>query len=124
MRKRKRTQKHDTTVQEELEAEAKNILLHPHPWSPQRVASASNLCNDRCQWAGNMSKGEYCYGFGEKICSFISGKSSMPETHWKFRTTREKRKSKRFQISQKDFVWRNVWAVETGEESKGRLGIG
>jgi len=26
--------------------------------SPQTVASVSNLCNGRCQWAGNMGNGE------------------------------------------------------------------
>jgi len=45
--------------------------------SPQRVASVSNLCNGRCQWAGSMGKGECCSGFGERVCQFISGKSSM-----------------------------------------------
>jgi len=34
------------------------------------------------------------------------------ETYWKLRTTREERESKRFQISQKDFGWRNVGAEE------------
>jgi len=45
--------------------------------SPQRVVSVSNLCNGRCQWAENMSKRECCSGFGERVCPFISGKSSM-----------------------------------------------
>jgi len=45
--------------------------------SPQRVASVSNLCSGRCQWVGNMSNGECCFGFGERVCPFISGKSSM-----------------------------------------------
>jgi len=45
--------------------------------SPQRVASVPNLCNGRCQWAGNMSNGECCSGFGKRVCRFISRKSSM-----------------------------------------------
>jgi len=28
-------------------------------------------------WAGNMEKGECCTGLGERVCLFISGKSSM-----------------------------------------------
>jgi len=44
--------------------------------SPQRVASLSNLCNGRSQWAGNMGKGECCTA-GKRVCPFISGKSSM-----------------------------------------------
>jgi len=39
--------------------------------SPQRVAIVSR------QWAENMSKGECCSSFGERVCQFISGKSSM-----------------------------------------------
>jgi len=45
--------------------------------SPQRVASVSNLCNGRSQWAGKMGNGECCSGFGERVGPFISGKSSM-----------------------------------------------
>jgi len=45
--------------------------------SPQRIASVSNLCNGRCQWAGNMSNRECYSGFGERVCPFISGKSNM-----------------------------------------------
>jgi len=46
---------------------------------PQRVASVSNLCNGRCQWAGNKSERNYCSGFGERVCQFISKKSNMTE---------------------------------------------
>jgi len=40
------------------------------------------------QWAGIMGKRECCSGFGEQVCQFISGKSSMTGmTHWKLRAT-------------------------------------
>jgi len=45
--------------------------------SPKRVANVSNLCNGWCQCAWNMGKGERCSDFGERVCQFISGKSSM-----------------------------------------------
>jgi len=45
--------------------------------SPKRVASVPNLCNNRGRLAGNMGNGECCSGFGEQVCQFISGKSSM-----------------------------------------------
>jgi len=45
--------------------------------SPNRVVSVSNLCNGRWQWAGNMGNRECCFGFGERVCSFISRKFSM-----------------------------------------------
>jgi len=45
--------------------------------SPQRVASVSNLCNNQCQWAGNMGNGERRSGLGKRVCPFISRKSSM-----------------------------------------------
>jgi len=38
--------------------------------------------------------------------------SPLPGMHWKFRATREERESEKFLISQKDFGWRNVEAVE------------
>jgi len=48
-----------------------------------------------------MGKGKCCSGFGEQVCQFISGKSSMTgdplETYC--RATREKRESERSQIS-------------------------
>jgi len=56
------------------------------------------LCNDRDQWYGNMGKGECCSGFGERVCQFITGKSSMTGeavTHWKLSATREERESRR-----------------------------
>jgi len=43
----------------------------------QKVASVSNRCNGRYQWTGNMDSGECCSGFSERVCPFISGKSSM-----------------------------------------------
>jgi len=45
--------------------------------SPKKVSSVSNLCNSRSQWAGDMGNGECSYGFGKRVCPFISGKSSM-----------------------------------------------
>jgi len=36
-----------------------------------------------------------------------------PGTHWKLRATREERESERYQISQKDFGWRNVPMLRT-----------
>jgi len=45
--------------------------------SPKRVANVLNLCNARGQWTKNMGKRECCYGFGERVCQFNSGKSSM-----------------------------------------------
>jgi len=78
--------------------------------SPQRVASVSNLCNGPCQWAGNMNKGDCCSGFGERVCPFISGKSSMTGDPLEaLRATREERESEK---SQKDLCWRNAGAVE------------
>jgi len=58
----------------------------------RRVADMPNLCNDQGQWAGNMGKGECCFGFGEQVCQFITRKSSMTtdqgptgslELHWR-----------------------------------------
>jgi len=53
-----------------------------------------------------MSKGECCSSFGERICSFISKKTSMtrdPLEAWSY-----KRESERTQIFLKDFGWRNT----------------
>jgi len=47
--------------------------------SPRRIVGMTNLCNDLSQWAGNMEKGESCSGFGERVCHFITGKSSVTE---------------------------------------------
>jgi len=60
-----------------------------------------------------MSKGECCYsGFGERVCQFITGKSSVTGTCWKLKSyTGEEREPERSKISQ-DFGWRNVGAVE------------
>jgi len=37
----------------------------------------ANLCNDRSQGAGNIDKGKCCSSFGERVCQFITGKSSV-----------------------------------------------
>jgi len=46
--------------------------------SPKRVTNVPNLCNGRGQWAlgRNMVKGECCSGLSERVCQFISRKSS------------------------------------------------
>jgi len=44
--------------------------------SPQRVASVSNLCNGRGQWAGNMGNEEYCSGFGKRVLELRERKGS------------------------------------------------
>jgi len=59
-----------------------------------------------------------CSGFGEQVCQFITGESIITETHWKLRATRDERESKRTQISQKDFSWRNLGAVERKASAK------
>jgi len=72
--------------------------------SPRRVASVSNLCNNRDQRAGNMDKRECCSGFGKRVCQFIIGKSSMTGApNESLRAIREGRELERSQISQKDF---------------------
>jgi len=43
----------------------------------KKIAGISNLCNDRGQWAGNMSKDESWSSFGERVNQFITGKSRV-----------------------------------------------
>jgi len=60
--------------------ETKGIWQKRELWkisSPRRAAGVSNLCNDRDQWTVNMGKGECYFGFGERVCQFITGKSSV-----------------------------------------------
>jgi len=84
--------------------------------SPERIASVPNLCNGRCQWAGNMGNEECCSGFGERVCQFISGKSSMTgslELHGR-------------RGSRKDPISEGLWLEKRwgpGEKGKGRLGV-
>jgi len=73
--------------------------------SPKRVASIPNFCNGWGQRAENMGKGECCSGFSERVCQFISRKSSMTGY------TGEKRVGK-VPIFQKDIGWRNAGAME------------
>jgi len=80
--------------------------------SLRRVVDMPYICNNRGKWAGNMSKGECCSSFGKCIRHFITGKSSVTGTHWKLRATWKEREPERFQISQKDFDWRNAGFVE------------
>jgi len=40
----------------------------------RRVASVPNLCKDRGQRTGNVSKGECCSGYGERVRHFITRK--------------------------------------------------
>jgi len=48
--------------------------------SSRRVVGVPHLCNDQGhQRARNMGKGEYCSDFGEGVCQFITGKSSVTE---------------------------------------------
>jgi len=58
-----------------------------------------------------MGKEEYCSGFCERVCQFISGKSSLTGDPLEG-ATREERESERSQISQKDIDWRNAVVVE------------
>jgi len=86
--------------------------------SPQRLASVSNLCNGRCQWAGNICNGECCSGFGKRVCPFILGKSSMtgnPLGSLELYGRRGSQKDSKY--PRRAFSWRNA-------EGKGRLGIG
>jgi len=60
-----------------------------------------------------MGNGECCSGFGKQVCPFISRKSSMTGgPTGRLRVTWEERESKRSQISQKDFGWRNTMSEE------------
>jgi len=86
--------------------------------SLRRVADTvdvPNISNDRVQWAGNMGKGECCFGFGERVRQFITGKSSVTgegENHWKLKATLEERESERSQTFQKDFGRKIAGAVD------------
>jgi len=74
--------------------------------SPGSITGMPYLCNDQGQWAGNMGKGERCFGFGESASS-LPRSPTWPGTQWKLRATRE-RESERSQISHKDLGWRNA----------------
>jgi len=41
------------------------------------IAGMPYLCNDRDQWAGNMGEEECRSSFGERVCQFVTGKSSV-----------------------------------------------
>jgi len=76
--------------------------------SPKRVASMSNLCNGWCQWARNMNKGECCSGFGERVCPFISGKSSMTGDPLEAKSYTGGEGAGKIQVSQKSFGWETL----------------
>jgi len=63
---------------------------------------------------------EECYSsFDKRVCTFISGKSSM--THWKLRATREERESVKNPNNPEGFWFEKRWGQ--GEKGEGRLGV-
>jgi len=44
---------------------------------PKRVAGVPKLSNDQGERAGNLGKEDCCSGFSERVCQFITGKSSV-----------------------------------------------
>jgi len=67
-----------------------------------------NLNNDWGLRVRSMGQGECCLDYGERVCQFISRKSSVTGDSLKLRDTREERESERSYMSQKDFGWGNA----------------
>jgi len=63
---------------------------------------------------GTWVKGNVAPVLASESAHSFPGSPAWPGagTYWKFRATREERESERYQISQKDFGWRNAGSVE------------
>jgi len=80
--------------------------------STKSSESVSNLCNGQCQWAGNMSDGECCFGFSQRVCPLFPriqherGPTRSLELHGKRGSRKDPKYPKRILVGETLGPWR------------------